>query len=178
MKNLIVFSWVALAACSVGAQGLESGRDAFLKRQAYAEMQRVSGQIDVLQASHDDLAERVKRIESGSGELGGVKADIAALKAEIAAVRREMNAMRQDIVNDITKKVTALIKANQPSGATTRPTPARPSPAGTKTYTVQSGDSLYLIAQAFSTSVAKLKELNGLKSDRLQIGQKLLVPKN
>ena len=46
----------------------------------------------------------------------------------------------------------------------------------TSTYTVASGDNLYLIANAFKTTVAKLRELNGLKSDKLRIGQKLIVP--
>ena len=44
-------------------------------------------------------------------------------------------------------------------------------------YTVQSGDTLSLIAQAFGTTVAKIKEMNGLKSDNLRIGQKLNLPK-
>ena len=44
-------------------------------------------------------------------------------------------------------------------------------------YTVQSGDTLSLIAQAFNTSVSKIKEMNGLKSDNLRIGQKLNLPK-
>ena len=44
-------------------------------------------------------------------------------------------------------------------------------------YTVQSGDSLFLIAKAFDSTVQKIKEVNGLKSDRLSIGQKIKIPK-
>ena len=43
-------------------------------------------------------------------------------------------------------------------------------------YTVQAGDTLSLIAQAFNTTVSKLRQMNGLKSDMLRIGQKLTVP--
>ena len=45
-------------------------------------------------------------------------------------------------------------------------------------YTVQKGDSLYAIAQKFSTSVDNLKDINNLNSDLLNIGMKLLVPGN
>ena len=42
---------------------------------------------------------------------------------------------------------------------------------------MQSGDTLSLVAQAFGTTVAKIKEMNGLKNDNLRIGQKLNLPK-
>jgi murein DD-endopeptidase MepM/ murein hydrolase activator NlpD len=43
-------------------------------------------------------------------------------------------------------------------------------------YTVQKNDTLWLIATKYSTSAEQLKKLNGLKSDSLVIGRKLIVP--
>ncbi len=43
------------------------------------------------------------------------------------------------------------------------------------TYTVKSGDSLYSIAKKYNTTVARLKELNNLTSNLLNIGQILIV---
>ena len=43
------------------------------------------------------------------------------------------------------------------------------------TYTVKNGDSLYLIAKKYGTTIAALKKLNGLTSSNLQLGQKLKV---
>jgi membrane-bound lytic murein transglycosylase D len=47
--------------------------------------------------------------------------------------------------------------------------------AQTRLYKVKSGDSLGLIASKHGTTVAKLKQLNQLKSDQLKIGQPLVV---
>ena len=44
------------------------------------------------------------------------------------------------------------------------------------TYIVQSGDSLYKIAQRYNTTVNAIKRLNGLSSDNLSVGQQLLIP--
>lgn len=44
-------------------------------------------------------------------------------------------------------------------------------------YTVKRGDSLYLIANAFNTTIQKIKSQNGLKSNLLRIGQKLTIYK-
>ncbi len=43
-------------------------------------------------------------------------------------------------------------------------------------YVVRSGDSLFLIAKRTGSTVAKLRAANSLRSDVLQIGQKLWIP--
>jgi cell wall-associated NlpC family hydrolase len=47
--------------------------------------------------------------------------------------------------------------------------------AGQK-YVIQRGDSLYAIARTFNTTPEALKSANGLRSNKLKIGQKILVP--
>lgn len=52
-----------------------------------------------------------------------------------------------------------------------------PSPGtGTFSYTVKSGDTLWLIARRFGTTVNAIMNLNGLTSDLLHIGQVLQIP--
>ena len=46
----------------------------------------------------------------------------------------------------------------------------------TNVYVVKSGDSLWSIARMFNSTVDKIKSLNGLKSNVLSIGQRLVVP--
>jgi LysM repeat protein len=43
-------------------------------------------------------------------------------------------------------------------------------------YKVASGDSLWTIAKKYNTTVESLKKLNNLKSDKLSIGQTLIIP--
>ena len=48
--------------------------------------------------------------------------------------------------------------------------------AKAKSHTVKKGDTLYGLSAKYKVSVAQLKKANRLKSDNLQIGQKLIIP--
>ncbi|HEX3158760.1 MAG TPA: LysM peptidoglycan-binding domain-containing protein, partial [Gemmatimonadaceae bacterium] len=46
----------------------------------------------------------------------------------------------------------------------------------TRTHTVRAGESLSVIGRRYGTSVTQLKKANGLQSDRIKPGQRLVVP--
>lgn len=56
------------------------------------------------------------------------------------------------------------------------PTDSGDNPNNMFMYTVKKGDSLYSIAQKYSTTVGEIINLNSLKSDKLSIGQVLRIP--
>ena len=173
MKTAIMLA-AALSAGIASAQQ-PAGQDAFLKQQAYAEMQRVLGQMDVLQSNFEDLSSRVRRIEGSDGSRG-LQAEIDSLRAQIADLKREMAAMRGEIVKDLTAKIVQIQRAQTP--ATPTPPPPKPKVIGPHLeYEVVAGDSLSIIARAFGTTVEKIKEMNSLKNNNLRIGQKLMIPK-
>jgi LysM repeat protein len=60
-------------------------------------------------------------------------------------------------------------------GLTSAPAPAPTTSAGS-TYVVKSGDTLSRIASSNNTTVKELKALNGLTTDRINVGQKLKLP--
>lgn len=49
-------------------------------------------------------------------------------------------------------------------------------PSVRATYRVRQGDSLWTIARRHGVSVARIKEANGLRSSRLAVGQKIVIP--
>jgi len=158
-----------LMAC---AAACGQARENFMQQQAYAEMQRVSGQVDVLQSNLSDIQRRVGRLE-GSGNDRGIRQEIDALKAAVAELRRELQAQRGEIVKDLSGR---LAKMQTPAPA--------PKPIEKKVvigphveYTVKNGDTLSLIAEAFNTTVPKIREMNNLKGNNLRVGQKLKLPK-
>lgn len=172
MKNYLALSILCVASVA-GAQQQAGGREAFLRQQAYAEMQRVTSQVDTLQNNFDDLQRRVSQVERGSNTRA-LQAEIDALKATVAELRRELANQRGEIVKDLSGRLAKMQPPAPPPAPPTRVVVAGP----TSTYEVVNGDSLYLIAKAFNTSVAKIRELNNLKNDNLRVGQKLIVPAN
>ena len=69
-----------------------------------------------------------------------------------------------------------------PEGAFAKPQAQKPTKTyapytgATKEYVVKSGDTLGAIAYGNGINIRQLKELNGLTSDSLKIGQKLKIP--
>jgi LysM repeat protein len=169
MKSLLF-----LIAGVVAASSMAQGRNAFIQQQAYAEMQRVSGQVDVLQNNFDELHRRVGKLESGN-ESQSMRHEIESLKSSIAELRRQMHSMREEIVKDLAGRIKKLQVEQKPSAPATVQKKVVVGPH--REYVVQSGDTLSLISEAFGTTVAKIKEMNGLKNDNLRIGQKLMLPK-
>lgn len=62
-----------------------------------------------------------------------------------------------------------------PTSTTEEPTPTPPTPSE-NIYIVKKGDSLWAIANKFSTTVDSIKKANNLTSNNLSIGQKLIIP--
>ncbi len=151
----------------------ESNRQAFLGQQAYDEVQRLASQLDALQSGQDELSRRLSKIErslSSSDNDSALKSEVAALRSEVASLRTRLNSQRGEIVNDLSARLAKAERAER-----TERRRAEES-ASSGTYIVKSGDTLTLIAQACNTTVSRIKELNGLTSDRLRIGQALKIP--
>ena len=172
MKMMILAGVAAMSAGGAFAQA--ASRDAFLKEQAVAEMQRVSNQVEIIASNQEELAERIRKTESMKSEIESLRAEVAALKGTISELRREMQGQRGEIVQDLSKKIAAMQPPTPPK-TTAKPKPTYAGPC--YEYTVQGGDTLSLIAKAFGTTVQKIKDMNGMKSDALRVGQKINVPK-
>ena len=95
----------------------------------------------------------------------------------VIAFQRRMGLAADGIVGTATWN--ALYRTYQGIGQNVpapNPDPAPDAGGSSFAYTVRAGDTLWLLANRFGTSVDAIKRLNGLTSDNLQIGQVLRIP--
>ena len=74
------------------------------------------------------------------------------------------------------KKANGLTSNNLSIGQVLTIPEEESSPVNQITYTVKKGDSLWLIANKYDTTVDKIKSTNNLTSNSLSIGQVLIIP--
>jgi len=130
-----------------------------------------------LRAVQDENAELETRVIELERRIATLQETNQKLLNEIAAVKRQSAAdadAREAQMKAILSKIDKL-------AATPPPTVTVPTPVSTEAeydiYEVQKGATLSVIAKAYEVSVQDIKKANNLKSDMLQIGQKLKIPK-
>ena len=189
-RNLLC---LAAAACAAMAFAQEDARSAYQMRQAVQEVQRLSSQFDQMQNGMESLTVRMRKLE-GANASGDLRAEIGALRSELNELKRRQEAMRGEIVAEISKKMAELIAKNRPAppppppaastrggksshAAASQPEAAPSGPTGPYfEHVVEPGETLSYIAKECNTTVHKIKQYSGLKSDVLRVGQKLLIP--
>lgn len=85
-------------------------------------------------------------------------------------------AQRYNTTVDAIRNLNGLPNDNLSIGQILKIPSAGAEPAPYFEYTVRPGDTLWLLAQRFGTTVDAIKGLSGLTSDALQIGQVLRIP--
>ena len=188
-RNLLC---LAAVACAAAAFAQEDARSAYQMRQAVQEVQRLSSQFDQMQNGMESLTVRMRKLE-GANASGDLRAEIGALRSELNELKRRQEAMRGEIVAEISKKMADLIAKNRPAppppppastrvgkGSHTAAPPPEAAPSGPTgpyfEHIVEPGETLSYIAKECNTTVHKIKQYSGLKSDVLRVGQKLLIP--
>lgn len=141
---------------------------------------KVSGKSDVTTPAP---AEKPPVVESASTSVytivSGDTLSKIGLQYKMSVTQlKKLNSLSSDMIYVGQKlKVSAKVSGTTPAPTTPVPTPAAPpvEPAKTSVYTVKSGDTLGKISQQYKMTLQKLKDLNGLKSDMIYVGQKLKV---
>jgi len=128
-----------------------------------------------LQALHHDI----ETTRAGSNDAG-LRARLDELDRRIQTLAAARSADRQEIVDDISRRVAAIVNsggAPRSSGKSS----GRASQPQTKTETgyehvVKAGETLSAIAKAYGTTSSAILKASNLKSENIHVGQKLFVP--
>ncbi len=118
---------------------------------------------------------------------GGVSAGVHVVRAgeSLGAIGRRysvsvtrlksMNGLRSDRIRSGQTLIVRAGTTRSSGGSTRLASSGTSAPAKSITHVVRSGESLGLIAKRYKTSVASIKSLNKLRSDRIKAGQRLTV---
>lgn len=170
----------AVGADSALAQTADSRREL---AQLRADLNVVSENCHTLHNSMQTLQRENRRLRASLRELSGRVAELegrnrtlqkalGAAENRIVAEKKARASMADKIVATVTKEVRSLLGREGGGGATEDGSmiPIRGE------YSVQHGDTLSTIAQAFDVTVTRLKQANNLSGDLIRVEQTLKIP--
>ena len=176
-KFLTVFFFAGMLLVRVQAQSNNRGN-------AYYEemIGNMSNQLRLLQDENAKLSGTVHTLQQ---ELREMKRQLQSMREEVSQTRRmvaEESSARQKQLGGLADQLqraadaqNRAAQAEQQNNAAAGNQP--PAQEEYDIYVVQAGATLTAVARATGTTVARLKQINGLKNDVIWVGQKLKIPK-
>lgn len=165
--------------------------------------ERLFQQDKTIASLRDELRQLKQELVTHTTSLGKIDQKIVATEQTVSKLTGELHQVRtkaaqeattfaatnsrvQEIEASVTSQMSQIKAMLESMKKMLAESPAATSGKTLKTaavlshkegaYTVRPGDTLGKIAQQNRTSVAKLRELNQLSSDRIHAGQQLLIP--
>ena len=188
---IIFFAAAALSAPFVSAQTTQTSgttQPSTTRRDIVSYVEELAGNTAAqLRAVQDENAELETRIIELERKLASLQETNKQLVNEITQVKRqaatdaEKHEKQMKNVEAQMKNISSKIDKLAATLTAAPPVPSTPTPVSTAVeydiYEVQKGATLSVIAQAYGVTVQDIKKANNLKSDMLQIGQKLKIPR-
>ena len=181
LSVISLFAAAVLAAPFVSAQTAGSASpqtSTGTRRDIVSYVEELAGNTAAqLRAVQDENAELETRLIALERKIADLQETNQKLLNELAVVKRQSAAdadAREAQMKAILSKIDKL--AATPPPVVTVPTPVS-TEAEYDVYEVQKGATLSVIAKAYDVTVQDIKKANNLKSDVLQIGQKLKIPR-
>lgn len=152
------FLALAAAAPAQRAVGSAYAQQAQALRELQYQMQTLAVRFDAIEQRQSSLAARIAALERGSGDSGlASKDEVAALRSDLAAVRSAQGRLRDEIVEDLSARISAIAKRQEQARA--------------------AGQTLSAIALAYKVSVKAIMQANNITDPtKLRVGQTLFIP--
>jgi len=148
---------------------IEAQRISELKQDelAKAKEAREQGEKTGYQVQLHELERLRQRVVDADREQKRIK----VLQAYIKRLTKEVTTLNTTLRDSLVRAKPAAASADEPVG-TLPPVQMKPS----HSLVVQTGDTLFSIARLYDIALADLKSLNRLVTDRILVGQVLIVP--
>lgn len=161
MRTFLALAAAALLAAAAPAQravGSAYAQQAQALRELQYQVQTLAARFDAIEQRQSSLAARIAALERGSGDSGlASKDEVAALRSDLAAVRSAQGRLRDEIVEDLSARISAIAKRQEQARA--------------------AGQTLSAIALAYKVSVKAIMQANNITDPtKLRVGQTLLIP--
>lgn len=176
MRTFLALAAAALLAATAPAQravGSAYAQQAQALRELQYQVQTLAARFDAIEQRQSSQAARIAALERGSGDSGlASKDEVAALRSDLAAVRSAQGRLRDEIVEDLSARISAIAKRQEQA----RAAEAERQRSG-YSHTVEAGQTLSAIALAYKVSVKAIMQANNITDPtKLRVGQTLFIP--
>jgi LysM repeat protein len=206
-QNVLVWSGVAVgaAAAALAAGGFYASwagraREASARGALAGRVAALEAQVAALSSN---LQQQAGAVQQASARSTGADTQLRKLQGEVSEIARQVGAVAQQAARtderelefeDLTRKTVASLNSrlvdladalNGPGRAAGKAVPDRPAaavesggPVAEGVYEIKTGDTLEKIAKEHGSSIEAILEANpGIDARRLQIGQRIEIPK-
>jgi LysM repeat protein len=150
---------------------IEAQRTAELKQDELAKVKQASEQGEKTGSQVQLQLNELERLRQRVLDANGEQKRIKVLQASIARLTKEVATLTTTLRDSLVRAKPAAASAEEPLG--TLPPAQMKSSRG---LIVQAGDTLFSLARFYDVALADLKSLNRLATDRILVGQVLILP--
>jgi predicted RNase H-like nuclease (RuvC/YqgF family) len=173
----VLFGGICFCLLASGCQTMQTPQQ---RRQVQAREQAIA----------KNMEERIRRLESRvessrsenvelAQEVQQLRADMYAVNQKLGQLGASVQSLDERQAREIKGVASTVMKSLESIERQQKQSASRSS-SGTRgpgrEHTVEPGHTLSAIASAYGSTVSKIKQANNLRSDTIQVGQKLFIP--
>jgi LysM repeat protein len=145
-----------------------------------AEVARLKSQVADLEAQNKLISDQLKdartQVVRSLEEVGRLQEEVQSHRASVKSKRQGVAPAPTEPPDRLGELQFEKLGSNKKQAKTSKAMSAERTGSGY--HEVKRGDTLFNIAKRYKTDVKTLKELNGLTSDDIQLGERLIVNGN